>query len=228
MRASAASRFAERGVRGAVQRSLFESGPDEVERIELPDAELSLWPSFLPARRADRVHAELRDRTPWQEESLVMFGREVKAPRLTAWYGDPGRSYVYSGIRHEPIAWTPLLAELRDAVAARVGRRFNSVLLNYYRDGRDSVAWHADDERELGPEPVIASLSVGAPRVFQLKHATRGDLPRVDLTLGHGSLLLMGGACQRRWRHRIPKRRAGSVGGRVNLTFREILGHSGG
>ena len=153
-----------------------------------------------------------------------MYGREVASPRLTAWFGDPRAAYAYSGVEHEPIAWTPTLADLRSRVEHAADVSFNSVLLNLYRDGMDSVAWHSDDEPELGRRPVIASLSLGAARVFQLKHKHRPDVDRVDIDLPHGSLLTMAGDCQRCWKHQIPKRRgADRPGPRINLTFRRVL-----
>jgi alkylated DNA repair dioxygenase AlkB len=148
---------------------------------------------------------------------MVMFGRRVAFPRLTAWYGDPGAAYTYSGVRNEPLPWTPLLRELRDRAAAAAGARFNSVLLNRYRDGRDGMGWHADDERELGR--VIASLSVGAVRTFELRH--RGDRERIALPLASGSLIVMAGDTQRHWTHRVPKD-ARAAGERINLTFRWV------
>ena len=187
----------------------------------MADAEVSLWLGFLPAAEAVQVYQDLRVDVDWEQESYVMYGREVASPRLTAWYGDPGRSYEYSGVRHEPIPWqrTPALSDLRERVQSATQASFNSVLLNYYRDGRDSVAWHSDDEADLGPRPVIASLSLGAARVFQFKRRDHAERPRIDLDLPSGSLLLMAGDCQRYWQHQIPKRKH-LRDGRINLTFR--------
>lgn len=189
----------------------------------VPDAELWLDCGFLERARADRLYAVLRSDTDWTQESMVLYGREVAVPRLSAWHGDPQGSYAYSGIRHDPLPWTPVLQELRAAVERRTGCGFNSVLLNWYRDGKDSVSWHADDERELGEHPRIASLSLGAARTFQLKHRTRPELGRLDIELMAGSLLWMGGRCQRCWLHQVPKRR-GLTEGRINLTFRSVRG----
>ena len=144
-------------------------------------------------------------------------------PRLQAWFGEAHCRYAYSGLQLPPLPWTPALLELRARVEGLAGRPFNSVLLNYYRDGRDSVSWHSDDEKELGPDPVVASLSLGAPRRFQMKHRSRGDLPRPAWELGHGSLLLMGRGSQTGWRHQLPKQ-PGVKEARVNLTFRSIVG----
>ena len=151
-----------------------------------------------------------------------MFGREVDTPRLTAWYGDPGVSYAYSGAVHDARPWPPEVARLRDRLHDELGVRFNGVLGNLYRDGRDAMGWHSDDERELGPRPVIASVSLGAARRFRLRHRTSADAPSLDLPLQHGSLLVMRGDTQRCWRHCVP-RTARTCSARVNLTFRRIV-----
>jgi alkylated DNA repair dioxygenase AlkB len=174
---------------------------------------------FLEPRLADRAFHVLLGETPWSQEFLQMYGRRIPFPRLTAWYGDRGAAYTYSGIKNEPLAWTPLLKEVRDLLKRRIGVRFNSVLLNLYRHGDDGLSWHADDEPELGEAPVIASLSLGAVRQFQLKHRVDGETR--SLLLESGSLLLMSGATQRSWVHRVPKERNVRQT-RINLTFRVI------
>lgn len=189
--------------------------------MELPDAELLHDPHFLDAAQSQQFFETLQAEVDWEQEELLMFGRLIPAPRLTAWYGDPGASYRYSGIDHEPLPWLLPLAAIRARLRERLGLDFNSVLCNLYRDGQDSVSWHADDERGLGPRPQIASVSLGATRVFQLKHRQRKDLGRVDLELAAGSLLVMGGRCQRHWLHQVPKRR-GLQAPRINLTFRQV------
>jgi alkylated DNA repair dioxygenase AlkB len=141
-------------------------------------------------------------------------------PRLSAWYGDAGAVYTYSGLRLEPLPWTPVLLEIKQATERLSGTRFNSVLLNLYRDGQDSMGWHSDDEPELGPEPVIASVSLGALRRFVFQHKKRRW--RIALDLEPGSVLLMAGATQHHWRHALPKTRR-PVAPRINLTFRTIL-----
>lgn len=179
-------------------------------------------PGFLAEERARLLHAILAATVPWQQREVRVFGRSVPQPRLTAWYGDAGASYSYSGVRNDPLAWTPELADLCDYVAMATGATYNSVLLNCYRDGGDSVAWHSDDERELGVDPTIASISLGAPRLFQLRRRDRSaDAVVRTVALGHGSLLAMSGECQREWQHRVPKTTA-LVGERINLTFRRI------
>ena len=189
--------------------------------LDLPDGEARYWPAAFEAAEAARLMAELRQGIDWRDEEILLFGRRVPVPRRVAWHGDPGASYTYSGTPHLPEPWTPALACIRDRVREITGARFNAVLLNLYRDGRDGMGWHADDEPELGPNPVIASVSLGAMRRFSLRHRRRRDL-RIDLPLAHGSLLLMSGTTQHHWVHALPKT-AASAGERINLTFRWIV-----
>jgi alkylated DNA repair dioxygenase AlkB len=194
------------------------------ESFAVPDGQLDWFPSFLPAAVADRYFHQLIDATPWQHEHITMYGRRVAVPRLTAWFGEPGSNYTYSGLTMVPEPWTDELAELKSLVEPHArGTTFNSVLLNLYRDGNDSVAWHADDEPELGHDPVIASLSLGQARSFRLKHDRDDSIPPVEIELTHGSLLVMSGALQHHWKHQLPKRRCKDLGPRVNLTFRRIV-----
>jgi alkylated DNA repair dioxygenase AlkB len=189
--------------------------------LELPGGEALLDEGFLPPEDADRLFAALRREIPWENETITLFGREVPVPRLVSWHGDPGASYAYSGVRHQPKPWTPALRELEPRVEAAAEAAFNSVLANLYRSGADGMSWHADDERELGPEPVIASVSLGAPRVFRLKR--RDGTAKLEVALPHGSLLIMRGGTQELWLHSVPKT-AKPVGERINLTFRWIEG----
>jgi len=184
------------------------------------DGELVYLPGFLPPSVADAMFRRLRSELAWHEETIVIAGKSVKVPRLVCWYGDEGAVYRYSGVDHRPLPWHPALLELREAIEARSGWTFNSVLGNWYRDGNDSMGWHADNEKELGANPSIASLSLGATRLFRLRHTRSGDI--VDLELADGSLLLMGGALQHHWRHCLPKTRK-PVGERINLTYRFII-----
>ena len=190
----------------------------EVERLVLPDAELTWWPAWQGAEAARELFAVLQRETPWEQSEIRIAGRLLRIPRLNAWYGDPGAGYGYSGTRlaHQP--WTPALAAVRDAIQQRTGHSFNSALLNLYRSGADSVDWHSDDEPELGPRPVIAALSLGAARRFELRHRARPAL-RHRLQLGDGALLLMAGDMQRHWRHRVPKE-SGIAAPRISITFR--------
>ena len=186
---------------------------------DLPDATLEIVPDFVPAGGREALFDALRAEIPWETHVVRIFGREIASPRLSCWVGDPEASYVYSGTRFEPRPWTPRLAALRDRVAAATGAPFNSVLANLYRDGRDGMGFHADDEPELGEAPVIASLSLGATRRFVLKRK-RGP-ERSEIALADGTLLVMRGETQRHWNHALPKT-ARSVGPRINLTFRNV------
>lgn len=178
------------------------------------------FPEFLSAEDADRYFREVRDEVSWRQEEIVMFGKRVRMPRLTAWYGDAGALYTYSGLRNEPLAWTTPLLELRNRVAAAAGVTFNSVLLNRYRSGGDGMSWHTDDEPELGDEPVIASVSLGEPRLFVMR-AKESKQRLLELRLAHGSLLLMRGASQKRFQHAVPKEKR-AQNERINLTFRMV------
>jgi alkylated DNA repair dioxygenase AlkB len=166
---------------------------------------------------AVRLFAQLMALTPWRQEIATVMGRRVPIPRLTAWHGAAG--YVYSGIRMTPAPWNPPLLEIKSVAEACAGHAFNSVLLNLYRDGRDSVSWHADNEPGLGRNPVIASVSLGATRRFQMKH--RGREVRIALDLPSGSCLVMAGATQHYWLHQVPKS-SRPVDPRINLTFRAM------
>jgi alkylated DNA repair dioxygenase AlkB len=186
-----------------------------------------LYPEFLARDEAERCFRALRDggAVDWRQDELVIYGRRIPLPRLTAWYGEPGVRYAYSGIEMRAVPWDGLVRDLARRVHAATGARFNGVLLNLYRDERDGVSWHSDDEPELGPAPVIASLSLGATRVFQLRHRQyrRNGVGIETYELHSGSLLVMRGDTQRHWQHRLP-RRAAPCGARINLSFRWIEG----
>ena len=186
----------------------------------IADGRLRYWACAFDPQQSDRLLRELRRGIEWQQEEILIFGRRRRVPRLVAWHGDPLARYTYSGTRHEPLPWTAALLEIRARVEALTGDTFNSVLLNLYRDGADSMGWHADDEPELGRNPQIASVSLGATRRFRLQHRRRKS-EVLSLDLGHGSLLLMAGETQHHWRHCVPKT-AAPVGERINLTFRRI------
>ena len=180
------------------------------------DGELRLIEGAVP--RPELVLERLLAEIDWRQEKARIIGREVQLPRLTAWYGDAG--YRYSGIDNPPRPWLPVLLELQATAERLAGSPFNSVLANLYRDGQDSMGWHSDDERSLGQDPVIASLSFGAVRRFRLKHKRRPETI-IALDLLPGSCLVMAGALQHYWRHALPKTRK-PTGPRVNLTFRLI------
>jgi alkylated DNA repair dioxygenase AlkB len=190
------------------------------QKLPMRDANVRFYPAFFDTDEAESLFYELADTIQWKQENARFGGKSVPLPRLTAWYGDAGKTYRYSGITVNPLPWTPTLLMIKERVEAVSSVRFNSVLLNYYRSERDSVAWHSDDEPELGTNPVIASVSFGATRKFQFKHKTDADL-RASIDLTPGSLLLMAGATQHFWKHQIPKTTR-PHGGRINLTFRVI------
>jgi len=197
---------------------LFAALP-ELLRIPVEDGELAFMSQLPLPWPNGEVLQRLLDETEWKAETIFLFGREVLQPRLSAWYGE--KSYTYSGRRFDPLPFTPLQLAIRHAVEEATGKRFNSVLLNYYRDGNDSMGFHSDDERELGREPAIASVTFGDTRTFILKHKQQPKTLKLDLT--DGSLLLMSGKLQNCWRHGINKERT-PRGPRVNLTFRHIFG----
>ena len=201
---------------------LFES--NEPTRLDLPDADVTFWPSFAGPDEARAWEKALLEELPWAPETLTLFGREVLSPRLVAWHGDPGARYAYSGVSHDPAPWSPTLTNIRERLEALTSHSFNSVLANLYRDGSDSMGWHSDDERELGPEPVIASVSLGAARRFRLRHKRTKASQPIELT--HGSLLVMAGMTQKFWQHAVPKT-ARPVGARINLTFRTVYATRG-
>jgi alkylated DNA repair dioxygenase AlkB len=198
---------------------LFESS--EAELLPVADAKLVLWRQFDFGIEQDLLQG-LIENTPWRLDHVTVWGKTYPQPRLVAWYGDDALSYSYSGVDLTALPWTPALANIKDKVESLCQSSFNSVLLNYYRDHRDSMGFHSDDEPELGSCPVIASVSFGDVRQFVLKHKTRKDIKNVKLQLPSGSLLLMKGATQANWKHGIPKE-SKPCGPRVNLTFRRIL-----
>lgn len=196
-------------------------GPREsVAKTPLPEG-FELREGWLQPGEADALFEALMQQVRWEVHRIVMFGRPVDSPRLSCWIGDPGTGYVYSRTRFEPRPWPPALAALRQRVDAAAGVAMNSVLANLYRDGRDAMGWHSDDEPELGPRPVIASLSLGGTRRFAVKHRRDPDR-KFTLELPHGSLLLMHGDSQAAWKHALP-RTARPVRPRINLTFRRVL-----
>lgn len=178
-------------------------------------------PSFLEPGQSQDLYEILKNQVTWKHESIKMFGRSVLQPRWTALYGDPEVSYTYSGITMKPLPWLTSLSELRHSIEELLGEKFTHVLLNYYRDGQDSMGWHRDNESSLGQNPTIASISLGASREFQMRSIhDKGE--KLTVVLESGSLLVMGGESQHHWEHQLPKRKK-IEGGRINLTFRKIL-----
>ena len=199
------------------------SKPVKINILPQQPGLLTYDPHFIPRDEADRLFEELLRDTPWQEETLTMYGKPYKVPRLISWHGD--RDYTYSHTRHIANAWTAPLRGLQQRAEAEAGTKFNSVLLNLYRNGQDSVSWHADDENDLGPAPIIASLSLGAARDFKLRPKQKTndgtDRKSFSLKLEHGSCLVMGAGLQSTWEHAIPKTNK-PLAPRINLTFRWI------
>lgn len=197
-------------------RDLF---ADQPPQNMLPrDGDARLYRDVLPANEADRIFERLHMALNWQQETAHIMGRDIAVPRLTAWYGEV--AYRYSGVYHPAAPFPKILMPLRKLAEEHAGQGFNTVLLNLYRDGRDSVSWHADDEEVLGQNPVIASLSFGGERRFHMRHTQSGE--RVSIDLPHNSLLVMGGTMQHHWQHQIPKT-ARPVEPRINLTFRKTV-----
>lgn len=206
------------------QLSLLNVSGPEWERFELPDAEVRLLRSLFSAQESTALLRELRTSIQWRQDKIRFFGKEHDLPRLQQWHGDPGLTYTWSGIRMSPEPWTPLLLQVKERVEQFAGTQFNTVLLNLYRDGNDTVSWHTDDEEELGPRPVIGSVSLGAERDFMLRHNERSELNNVKISLPDGSLLLMAGSTQTHWKHALPRRQR-VVTERINLTFRRMFPH---
>jgi len=186
---------------------------------DIPKPDIVWLPDWLDAPTASDTLAALLDEITWQQDSMNTPAGKIPFPRLTGWQGDPGAVYVYSGIRNVPKPWTPTVLLLKTKAEAAAQTAFNSVLINRYRTGMDSMGWHADKERELGLEPVIASVSLGTTRTFDFRHAKTGQTHTLQLT--HGSLLIMRGRTQLDWAHRVPKEPE-ARGERINLTFRYV------
>ena len=196
---------------------LFDQQVIPVRLTDERKSEIIFWPNWLDGQQADSLLATAITKTPWREAMINIAGRRIPVPRLQNWFGAPDSSYTYSGIRLQALAFPDWMDSVRAAVEQATGHPFNRALVNYYRHGRDSVDWHADDEPELGVEPLVASLSLGAERVFQLRHNQSKE--RLSVSLPHGSLLLMGAGIQDHWQHRLAKV-SGLEQSRVNFTFR--------
>ncbi len=188
--------------------------------VNLPDAEISYFPHFLSPEQADFYFRQLLLNVPWQQDDITVFGKTYAQPRLTALYSNNGKSYSYSNITMQPHNFKGKLLEIKKELERKTQLTFTTCLLNLYRDGKDSNGWHADDEKELGQNPVIASISLGQERYFHLRHKNNKSLKH-KILLEHGSLLLMQGKTQHFWQHQIPKT-SKKIGKRINLTFRII------
>ena len=192
----------------------------EKEIIDLKDAEIEYYPHFFNKQTSDLYLEKLLDLSQWKQEKIKLFGREIFQPRLTALFGEAGKTYTYSGLEMKPEPFSKELKEIKIECEKYSQSLFNVCLANLYRDGSDSMGWHADDEKELGKNPVIASVSFGAERIFHLKHK-KDKTARHKIRLQHGSLLIMKGSTQEFWKHQLPKTKKVSEP-RVNLTYRKI------
>lgn len=197
--------------------SLF---PKDKLVFNIPNAEIEYYAHFFDEKRANELFEMLRNEIPWQQDAIKVFGKIHPQPRLTSLFGNDGKSYGYSNIVMQPNPWNTFLTFIKEEVEKVCQENFTTVLLNYYRDGKDSNGWHADNEKELGINPVIASVSFGAERMFHLRHNSIND-QKLKINLEHGSLLIMKGETQHLWKHQIPKT-AKPIGPRINLTFRVL------
>lgn len=196
---------------------LFDQQLIPLRLTEERHSQIAFWPNWFNGESADSLLRQSINHIDWRSDRIRIAGKTIPIPRLQQWFGDPDTSYTYSNIRLQAVAFPGWIDELRKQVEDQSGERFNRALVNYYRDGSDSVDWHADDEAELGFEPLVASLSLGAERVFQLRHNISQQ--RLDISLPHGSLLIMGPGIQTHWQHRIAKSKKIDQP-RVNFTFR--------
>ena len=184
----------------------------QIERLEY-------IPKFISQAESNELFPNLEKQLAWSEENIKMFGKSIKVPRLVCWYGDDNISYRYSGVEHIGLPWTPELLLIKGYIEQRTGHTFNSVLGNYYRNESDSMGWHADNEKELGKTPCIASISLGEERLFKIRGKNSAD--KFEIMLANGSLLIMSGNFQNEWQHSIPKAKT-SKNPRINLTYRYI------
>ena len=203
------------------QPSLFDNEPDTPTRqtFALGDSEIQYVANAFTAREAERLFQSLLDDIPWRTATLTIAGQKRPLPRLQCWMADQGRSYSYSGLKLSPHPWNPDVLRIKARLEQLCEHSFNSVLLNYYRDGSDSVSWHADDETELGPNPIVASVSLGAQRTLEFKPKFNLTTPKKQIVLGSGSILIMGKTIQNNWLHQLPKI-SGTIDPRISLTFR--------
>ncbi|MBO0593119.1 alpha-ketoglutarate-dependent dioxygenase AlkB [Cellulophaga sp. E16_2] len=199
---------------------MFAEVPDYSQPIKINNGTYLYIPNFYDKTKADSYLKAFIENVKWKQESMNMYGKQIPFPRLTSWYGDSDNSYSFSGITLQPHPWSKELLEIKKDIEPKSGVQFNSVLLNRYRNGNDSISWHTDAEKELGKNPIIASVNFGAERKFQLKHI--GTNEKIEIVLKHGSLLIMMGELQHYWKHQVPKTKKVQTE-RVNLTFRVIL-----
>jgi alkylated DNA repair dioxygenase AlkB len=191
------------------------------DNLLVQDGTVLYYPDFFSVNESQMLFNQLEKSIYWKQEQIKFFNKLVDCPRLSAWYGDPGKQYVYSGILNKPLTWTKELLVIKSKVEAVAEIEFNSVLLNFYRNGQDSMGYHQDNEKEFGPNPVIASISLGGERNFRFKHIQNKDLG-MTIPLSNGSLLIMKDETQHFWKHAIPKTTK-VVKPRINLTFRKVI-----
>ena len=218
------------GISLYLKMDLFSSASDNQQEginkekiiLSLPDLDAIYYPNFYSQEEASALFEDLKKKTKWQQDDITVYGKKHLQPRLTAFYGLDHKLYSYSGISMNTIPFSPTLLQIKNKIEDNIEEKFNAVLLNLYRDGKDSVGWHSDDEKELGKNPAIASITLGEERMFHLKHKNNKEL-KSKLLLQHGSLLLMKGKTQHFWQHQIPKSKKVN-GSRINLTFRLLKG----
>ena len=201
------------------QLNLFAENTEDFNTIKIQNGEYIYVANYFSKENSDLYFNALLDKIDWKQESMNMYGKTINFPRLTAWYGDNDKPYTFSGITLSPKKWTESLLDIKQQIEPKAQANFNSVLLNLYRNGEDSISWHTDAEKELGLNPVIASVNFGATRKFQLRHMNTNE--KIELILTHGSLLVMKGELQHFWQHQVPKTKQ-AVKERINLTFRVI------
>jgi len=201
------------------QLDLFSDSNNEFEIIQIQDGEYIYVPNFFSKDESDLYFKMLLNEINWKQQAINMYGKSINFPRLTALYGDNDKPYSFSGIVLESESWIQPLLEIKQLIETKSSKVFNSVLLNLYRNGNDSISWHTDAEKELGRNPIIASVNFGATRKFQLRHNETNE--KIELSLSHGSLLIMQGELQHYWQHQVPKTKQ-LVKERINLTFRLI------
>jgi alkylated DNA repair dioxygenase AlkB len=213
-----------------IQQNLFfnsdfigeELASDRIEEVySLPDAEIRFYPRYFEKAESDLMFENLFNEIKWRSDKMKLYGKEFELPRKTAWYGEVGKIYKYSGIQMSPEPWTPTLIKIKTEIEKVAKVEFNSVMMNLYRDGNDGISWHTDAEPELGKNPTIGSVSFGETRRFMLRHRNDKTL-KSEIELTHGSFLLMSGSTQHFWQHQIPKT-SRKLGARINLTFRLII-----
>ncbi len=200
---------------------LFDTLEQEPIQILPFDGQVFYYPNFFETSIEQNIIQSLTENVAWKQEQIRMFGKMLDMPRLTAWYGEEDKVYQYSGLQNIPLPWTDQMLQLKNKIENKTETAYNAALFNYYRNGNDSMGWHSDNEKELGQNPTIASVSFGATRTFQFKHRTE-KTPNISIELEHNSLLFMTKETQHHWLHQIPKTKK-NVAARINITFRWII-----